>query len=480
MSGTNSMSNLSFRGLSRSYNVYTRTALVTGMSQIVKDLTVTNNNNVHNDVTIDGNLRVTASLLLQSRNVTGDAGFTVGRSPTKDMSNEDYRDEFDPYSYQNDFFYEMADFIPNNIEAGDKEESQRLIASYWNDLGNDVFDEWGYFFLYDVETGKYYFPLLSPQNLPNGEITTQDFVVFGRTFTIKHGWTALGIFKIDITVNDNKYFRFGAYGDMGSDGDEVTENLVVPYNVNGADLNLHYHKHQEDGDNNEILYSYFIPKLLEENETQTYRFNNDSDEMSLVSNEVRRGITVYFSKGNDVNEWVINDLELASGGMLLGGGAADTTASRFKVDGAGNTYVFGSFLSSGVNLGRMNLTTMGNADYYCTAAALKNGYFKTDELTENRNFVFPSAQSIVASIPDCGRNTTFRFIINNNYNGVEGNMYQRNLFSEEGSGVIIDSSVVNTFVYYQNITSYLVMVTNVNIESESVLILQESGSVFLP
>jgi hypothetical protein len=447
------------------------------MSQTIKGLSVTDNVKVDNDVTIDGNLRVTASLLLQSRNVTGDAGFNVGRSPTKDMDDEDYRDEYDPYTRQNEFFYEMADFIPDNIVAGDKQESQRFNASYWNDLGNDVFDEWGYFFLYDVETGKYYFPIFSPINLADGEITTQEFVAFGRTFTIKHGWTALGIFKFDITVNDNKYFRFGAYGDMGSDGDEVTENIVVPYNINGTDLNLRYHKHQEDGDNVEILYSYFIPKLLEENETQTYRYNNDSDEMTLISNEVRRGITIYFSKGNDVNEWVINDLELASAGIIPG---ADTSASRFKVDETGNTYVSGSFLSSGTNLGRMTLTTMGDADYYPTAGALKNGYFKTNDLSANRNFVFPSAQSIVASIPDCRKNTTFRFIINNNYNGIEGNMYQRDLISEEGSGVTIDSSVINSAVYYQNITSYLVMVTNVNVESEAVLVLQESSAFYLP
>ncbi len=164
--------------------------------------------------------------------------------------------------------------------------------------------------VYDVDSGKYYFPLIDPQNQADGVITTQTFNAFGRTFTIKQGYPVQGIFKFDISVNDTKKFRFGAYGNMGSDRYEVIENLTYPYTFSSTNLTLHYMKHQQDGDNNEILYSYFIPKNVSQNSAITYVYNNDEDRDSLISNEITNGLLVYFSKKNDVKEWVVNDLGL--------------------------------------------------------------------------------------------------------------------------------------------------------------------------
>jgi hypothetical protein len=161
----------------------------------------------------------------------------------------------------------------------------------------------GYFYLYDVLTSKYYFLLFSPLNQDNGIINTQIFNAFNRTFTIKHGFHVQGIFKFDISVDDNLLFRFGMYGDMGSDGDEISENLNYEYLLNNNDLTLYYHHHQE-------LYTYVILKNISENTSQTYTINYDGDNMSLYSNEVTNGLLIYFSKGNNTIEWVINDLEL--------------------------------------------------------------------------------------------------------------------------------------------------------------------------
>jgi hypothetical protein len=246
---------------------------------------------------------------LQSKNNITDGGFTVGGEVNKDMNNTEYTDEFDPANYVI-FFPDMAPFTDENIIAGDKDSGDRLIASYWNDLGNDIFDSWGYFYIYDVESQKYYFPLLSPQNQEDGVITTQTFFAFSRTFTIKHGWTVQGIFKFDISVNDTKEFRFGAYGNMGSDGDENISNLTYSYTTSGTNLTLYYQKHQEDNNTDEILYSYFIPKVISQNNELTYIFNNDGDDNSLLSKTVTNGLLVYFSKTNDVKEWVANDLEV--------------------------------------------------------------------------------------------------------------------------------------------------------------------------
>jgi hypothetical protein len=181
-------------------------------------------------------------------------------------------------------------------------------ASYWDDLGDDIFDNWGYFYLYDVESGKYYFPVINPQNQDNGVMTTQIFIAFGSVFTIIHGWSVQGIFKFDISVNNNKPFRFGAYGDMGSDEDGNIEYLTQPYSLGSNNLTLFYFKNQEGSDDTEILYAYFIPKKIEQNSSVTYVHNYDGQIMSLKSNEITQGLLVYFSKTNDVKDWVIHDL----------------------------------------------------------------------------------------------------------------------------------------------------------------------------
>ena len=247
---------------------------------------------------------------ISSKNNVVSGGFPIGGSVTKDMGNQNYTDEFDPNNYQAEFFPGMADFIDSNIVEGDKDPDDRLTASYWNDWGNDVFDEWGYFYLYDVTSGKYYFPLIEPQDQADGIFTMQTFNAFGRTFTINQGWAVQGIFKFDISVADSLPFRFGAYGEMGSDGDEDIENLTYSTTLGGTSFTLNYQRHAEDGDSTEILYSYWIPKKVSDNTSITYDFYNDQDDNSMMSKVITNGVLVYFAKKNDVKEWVANDLQI--------------------------------------------------------------------------------------------------------------------------------------------------------------------------
>lgn len=228
----------------------------------------------------------------------------------KDMGYNSYTYEFDPYSYQDTLFPDLVDFIDENIVAGDKSSEVRLTACYWRDLGNDVFDDWGFFYLYDVLSGKYYFPLLTPLNQNDGVLTTQTFSAFERTFTIVHGWATYGVFKMKITVNDSLPFRFGAYGNMGSDGDEEVFDLTYPYTKNGNNLTLYYRKDAEESDNYEILYSYLIPIKVSENNEKKYDVYYNSDDMSLISKPVTEGLYVYFAKTNDAKNFVINNLVL--------------------------------------------------------------------------------------------------------------------------------------------------------------------------
>jgi hypothetical protein len=84
------------------------------------------------------------SVLITSKNTTSENGFLVGNSVEKDMYNDNYTYEFNPSNYP-EFFPNMAELIDENIVQGDKLSEDRLIASTWNDLGDDVFDDWGYF-----------------------------------------------------------------------------------------------------------------------------------------------------------------------------------------------------------------------------------------------------------------------------------------------------------------------------------------------
>lgn len=236
-----------------------------------------------------------------------------GDEPDKDMSNDNYTAEFNPNNYQAEFFPSMADFIDGNIIAGDKDESDRLNASYWDDLGNDIFDDWGYFYLYDVNSGKYYFPLISPQNQDDNVITTQTFNAFDRTFSIKHGWIVKGVFKFEITVNDLLPFRFGAYGNMGSDGNEITKNLTHTYTIGGTPRTLYYRFDAEEQDDREILYSYFVPRNNSDNNIKPFNVYYNGENMSMISNELTTGLTVYFGKSFDVKDIVVKDLKYMAG-----------------------------------------------------------------------------------------------------------------------------------------------------------------------
>lgn len=253
--------------------------------------------------------KVSASLFYSKDNVT-DGGFTVGYPVEKDMYDEVYTYEFEPASYPT-FFPDMAPFTDENIVVGDKDEETRLIASQWSDLGDDVFDDWGFFYLYDVNSGKYYFPLITPQNEEDGIFSTQTCNVFGRAFTIVHGWATQGIFKFDISVADDLPFKFGCYGNMGSDGDEYTRELTQNYSINGENFTLYYHHHKQVDEDYEQLYSYWIPKKVSENSTKTYNANYDGENMSILSKDTTTGLIVYFAKTYDVKEWVINDIGIS-------------------------------------------------------------------------------------------------------------------------------------------------------------------------
>jgi hypothetical protein len=394
MSKTNEGANVSFRGMSRPYSLYP-----------TKTTSIFRNVRMLEKTQVDNYLHVKRIAI-------------VGGNVTKDMDDEDYTQEFDPFSLQEVLFPGMADFIDENIVQGDKNSEDRLRASYWNDLGNDVFDDWGYFFLYDVAGGKYYFPLLSPQNLSDGIITTQSFNVFdeGLTFTISHGWRAKGIFMMNISCNNSDFvFRFGAYGNFGSDGDENDYDMSASYAYEGVNNTLFYHHHAEQGDSVKILYSYFIPYNASDKLTKTHTslYNpEDTDDNSLITKAITQGVKVFFSKQNDVKDWVITDITTGDFSAINGDIEAD---GDIKNDG--NIYSAGSILASGYNLGKSLIFNLSDQNFL--PSNIVNTYFISPGLSDNRTFYLPNSEFLYNTIPNCQDGTSFRFTINN-YSNIEG------------------------------------------------------------
>ncbi len=258
---------------------------------------------------------VSETVGVSSNDNTTAGGLTIGNSATKDMETHSYQGPYNPAAFQSQFFPGMANFVDGNIVQGDKTVNDKNTASYWRNLTfelfRNMFTQWGNFYIYDVATGKYYFPILNPVNQADGSLTTQTFNVFGRTYTIRHGWAVQGIFKFDITSSDSSLFRFGAYGTYATIQYTASQNLT--YNIGGTGNTLYYHRSYSS---NVVLpnqfFSYFIPKNLSENNSQPYNvYYVDNNKSNTVSTPISSGLLVYFSVINDVKEWVVNDLNIS-------------------------------------------------------------------------------------------------------------------------------------------------------------------------
>ena len=185
-----------------------------------------------------------------------------------------------------------------------------ISADYWSDWGDDIFDSWGYFYLYDPAANNYLGLSFNTKNQANGVFSTQVFTFNGRTFTIIQGYPVQGIFKFEIRCSDDQPFVFGEGGNMGSDGSTANIDQSYAYTLDGTNLTLWYNENYQTNNPNERFYSYYVPFLIDDNATKTYTdFMQGSDNLYLYSVQCTNGLTVYHSKRYDVKQWVVYDLE---------------------------------------------------------------------------------------------------------------------------------------------------------------------------
>lgn len=200
----------------------------------------------------------------------------------------------------------FAAYLPGNTDF-------TANRKYWRDWGDDIFDAWGFFYLYDPEYNNYLAVNLPNMEEADGTISQDDFVFNGRTFTINYGYPVQGIFKIDIVVDDrSKPFQFGMDGNLGSDGTTINSVLAQNYTLNDQDFKLHYNYNYQGANPSEKFYTYFVPYEPSKNkDTRSYtRYLYSTDNLAMYSVPVNKGLTVYIAKQADVKDWVINDLQL--------------------------------------------------------------------------------------------------------------------------------------------------------------------------
>jgi hypothetical protein len=227
------------------------------------------------------------SQFIVSAGKTDTGGFQVGAVIEKDMT-------------VGSFNYDSAG-TPNNT-------NQNITASEWDDWGEDIFDNWGYFYLYDPTANNYLGLQFTNINLPDGQFSTQNFSFNGRTFTITQGYPVQGIFKFEIRTNDDQPFVFGEAGNMGSDGSTINTDQTYNYTLDGVNLTLWYNENYQSNNVNERLYSYYVPFVIDENATKTYTDYLNGDNLYLYSVECTHGLSVYHSKEFDTKQWVVYDL----------------------------------------------------------------------------------------------------------------------------------------------------------------------------
>ena len=228
------------------------------------------------------------SQYIVSAGKTDTGGFQVGAFIDKDMES-------------NSFTYNSAG-TPNNT-------SPTLNTYEWSDWGDDIFDGWGNFYLYDPTANNYLGLQFTNINLPDGQFSTQNFSFNGRTFTITQGYPVQGIFKFEIRVNDDQPFVFGEGGNMGSDSSTSNIDQTYNYTLDGVNLTLWYNENFQTNNVNERFYSYFVPFVVDENGSKTYTdVLVGSDNLYLYSVQCTHGLTVYHSKEYDTKQWVVYDL----------------------------------------------------------------------------------------------------------------------------------------------------------------------------
>jgi len=200
-------------------------------------------------------------------------------------------------------------------------------AYRFNDWGNDIWDNWGFFHLWI--TGGHYFALdLSGGNLGDGAFTARNIKYIYTTpnpeFYIKFGHPVANGWMLHIRCKQpSLVWRLCMGGNMGSDGNTYTRNGYTTITMNsGGTRNIWNRENSDNSSYNsaEQVRWWIIP--MRGNETidssSSHYYGVSGDNHYISSPRISGGLTLYMSKGNSIlpsSQWVGYDLDGESGAV---------------------------------------------------------------------------------------------------------------------------------------------------------------------
>jgi len=277
---------------------------------------------------------------IQSRGHTGSQGYTLfTNTVSKDMNSSSAR----------------------TIESGFSPKSGYLTPSgtryYWDDWSGDWFDGWGDFYIYSPVHHTASYISFSNRNGSDGVIYEESQTHHSKSFTIKHGWTTRGIFKLDVECSDPLFnFSVGTWGNLGSDGS--TQVTHSQRNESWGKMKV---VRTSQGSSSEFFTTSIILKNTTDNANKTSSIWHGiygSDNLAIYTPTITNGVLMYFVKGNTSNfwdasmyQWVSNDIQAASTDMPKSAGGGSGYISPELTNGSTSFYTTNSFYKDNAGIG---------------------------------------------------------------------------------------------------------------------------------
>ena len=248
-----------------------------------------------------------ANKYIVSNNTSGSLGLTVGDSVTNLGVNSTTSSTTVPANFNPRTGYSLV--LTNSISNGYR----------WADWGNDIFDNWGFTYIFNPDTNTAFYIAVHTSVTSEGFWNYVTHTIWGRTFKIRWGWMATGIARTDVTCTDPNFkFSVGHYGNLGSDA--ATAHI---FQVDSNDFNASYtgnpyetmplgsvRTYQSYSTNVEQFQVYCIPKLYKtynqiknSSTPSTARiFKHDisgNDNLAIWTEPLTHGVMFYYVKGNN-------------------------------------------------------------------------------------------------------------------------------------------------------------------------------------
>ena len=115
-------------------------------------------------------------------------------------------------------------------------------------------------------------------------------------------------------------------------------------------------------------------------------------------------------------------------------------ASQVAKNNVSNT----SITVDGSIVSKADVISLLNVNTNLSAANLINGYYTTIAWTSSRNLVLPTADALVAAVPNCAAGSSFTFTINNS--STQNAVLTANTGATILSGATIASGSIKTFL----------------------------------